>query len=77
MPGATALFLPVVLAFVPSVAARLVCVPRASVQAPKWGSLAEWPLDMDNERNAQIKFAAEHYATELPLPLPSRLANVE
>lgn len=46
-------------------------------QAPKWGSLADWPLDMEHERNAQVKFAVEHYATELPLPLPSRPAELE
>ncbi|CAM9955688.1 unnamed protein product [Scytosiphon promiscuus] len=41
----------------------------------KWGSLPEWPLDMDNDRNRQIKFCMEHYASELPLPLPSTLVE--
>ena len=40
-----------------------------------WGSLCEWPLDMEQERNQEIRFCMEHYASDLPLPLPSAQAE--
>lgn len=49
----------------------------AKIQAPKWGSLADWPLDMDHERNANIRGCLEGYAVGLPLPLPSQQAKHE
>lgn len=47
------------------------------VQAPKWGSLEEWPLSLDHDRNSQIKFVSDFYATEMPMPLPSKIAEIK
>ncbi|CBJ31220.1 conserved unknown protein [Ectocarpus siliculosus] len=44
-------------------------------EALNWGSLCEWPLDMEQERNQEIRFCMEHYASDLPLPLPSAQAE--
>ncbi|CAM9507266.1 unnamed protein product, partial [Laminaria digitata] len=46
-------------------------------EAPKWGCLAEWPLDLHHERNSDIKDCLGGYAVGLPLPLPSQQAKYE
>lgn len=58
----------------PLIFSAFVCVV---VQALKWGSLADWSLDMEHERNSRIRSCLKHYATELPLPTRSREAKHE
>lgn len=37
-------------------------------EAEKWGGISQWPLDLGEPRNNDIKSALEYYSSQLPLP---------